>query len=213
MVRHLRRDIDRARHSVQCIEILREGFPVPFQSFGERDAGDFLHRLHQADQRGMMLAPHRREADAAIAEQHRGDAMPRRRREFLVPRRLAVIMRVHIDPAGRHQHAVGLDLAPAGPGLTADFGDAVAIDRDVAGEGRLAGAIDDGAAADDRIVHEGTLLGPCCSQERPAMRVGQGTLRTSPIEMIVPCGFKESENNTDYTDLGTRITRKVAYRT
>ena len=59
MVRHLRRDIDRARHPFQRIEVLREALPVPLQSFRQRDAGDFLDRLHQADQRGMMLAPHR----------------------------------------------------------------------------------------------------------------------------------------------------------
>ena len=76
MVRHLRRDIDRARHAVQRVEVLREAFPVPLQAFRQRDAGDFLHRLHQADQRVVMLAAHRREADAAVAEQDGGDAVP-----------------------------------------------------------------------------------------------------------------------------------------
>ena len=121
-----------------------------------------------------MLAPHRREADAAVAEQDRGDAVPRRRRQFLVPGRLAVVVRVHIDPAGRDQHAVGGDVALRGAGLAADLGDAVAVDRDVAGEGRLAGAVDDGAAADDGIVHERLLLEFPCVEERPAGRAGQG---------------------------------------
>ena len=64
-----------------------------------------------------MLLPHRREADAAIAEQDRGDAMPARRRQQRVPHRLAVVMRVHVDPAGGDQEAVGVDLALPGPAL------------------------------------------------------------------------------------------------
>ena len=101
-----------------------------------------------------MLLLHRREADAAIAEHHRGDAVPARRREQRVPHRLPVIMRVHVDPAGRDQKPGRVDLAPAGTELAADRGDPLAGDRHVAGEGRLAGAVDDGAAANDDVVHE-----------------------------------------------------------
>ena len=81
--------------------------------------------------------------------------MPRRRRQFLVPCRLAIVVRVHIDPAGRDQHAVGFDVALRGAGLAADLDDAIAVDRDIAGEGRLAGAVDNGAAANDGVVHGG----------------------------------------------------------
>ena len=41
------------------------------------------------------------------------------------------------------------------PGLAADRGDPLAVDRDVAGEGRRAGAVDDRAAANDDVVHLG----------------------------------------------------------
>ena len=62
-------------------------------------------------------------------------------------------MRVHVDPAGRDQKAGGVDLAPGRALFAADCDDAVARNRYVAGEGRLAGAVDDGAAANDDVVH------------------------------------------------------------
>ena len=43
-------------------------------------------------------------------------------------------------------------LAPAGAVDRADLGDAPAVDRDVGGAAGRAGAVDDGAAADDQVV-------------------------------------------------------------
>jgi hypothetical protein len=48
----------------------------PGQSIGEDNARNFLHAFHQFHQRAAMLRPHRREADAAIAEHRGGDAVP-----------------------------------------------------------------------------------------------------------------------------------------
>ena len=62
-------------------------------------------------------------------------------------------MGVDVDPAGRHQEARGVDLALGRPLLAADGGDPPVGDRHVAGETRLAGAVDDGAAANDDVVH------------------------------------------------------------
>ena len=90
--------------------------------------------FHQVDQLVAVLLAHRREADAAIAEQDRRDAVPGRRRQHRVPGRLPVVMGVHIDPARRDQQPVGLDHPPCRPGLAADRDDAVAVDRDIAGE-------------------------------------------------------------------------------
>ena len=46
--------------------------------------------------------------------------MVRGRREQRVPGRLAIHMGMHIDPAGRHQLARGIDLAPARAQSTAE---------------------------------------------------------------------------------------------
>ena len=100
-----------------------------------------------------MLAADGREAHAAIAEHDGRGAVPGGRSQNGIPGGLAIIVRVHVDPARGDQPAVGLDLALARTGLAADLDDLVAGEGDVAGEGRCAGAIDDGAAANDDVVH------------------------------------------------------------
>ena len=76
MMRNLRRDIDRPRHLVQRIQVLRERLPVPLQPVRQRYAGNFLDRFHHPDQRRVILVAHRCEPDAAVAEQDRRDTVP-----------------------------------------------------------------------------------------------------------------------------------------
>jgi hypothetical protein len=75
-MRDLRGDVDRARPALQRIEEVGKRLPFPGQSIGEDNARNFLHAFHQFHQRAAMLRPHRREADAAIAEHRGGDAVP-----------------------------------------------------------------------------------------------------------------------------------------
>ena len=77
---------------------------------------------------------HRREADAAVAHDDRGDAVPARRREQRIPADLAVVVGVDVDEAGRDQQPVGVDRAPGrSAGQIADLGDDAVVDRDVGG--------------------------------------------------------------------------------
>ena len=55
VVGDLRGDVDGARQARQRVEVFREALPVPFEAFGQRDAGDVLDPLHQIDQR-LVLA-------------------------------------------------------------------------------------------------------------------------------------------------------------
>ena len=109
-----------------------------------------------------LARAHRREADAAVAHDHRGDAVPARRREQRVPGDLAVVVGVDVDEARRDQQAVGVDVRRAAassssPGV-ADLGDAAVVDGDVGGPGVGTGAVDQRAAADHELVH-GVPLG------------------------------------------------------
>ena len=79
----------------------------------QRRAGDVLDALHQLDQPLVVGRAHRREADAAVAHHDRGHAMPARRCQLDVPRRLAVVVGVDVDEAGRDEGAVGVELAAA----------------------------------------------------------------------------------------------------
>ena len=100
--------------AVERVEVLGERLPLPLDAGGERGAGDVLDAFHQADQPVVPVGLHRREADAAVAHDDRGDAVPARRREQRVPGDLAVEVRVHVDEAGRDEQAVGVD-APRAP--------------------------------------------------------------------------------------------------
>src|SRR5215475_2521488 len=156
-MRDLRGDIDRARPALQRIEKIGEALPLPGQSIVEHDAGDLLDAFHQLHQRPAMLRANGSEADAAIAEHRGGDAVPARRPEQRVPHRLPVVMRVHVDPAGRHQQPGGVDLAPSGTLLASDSRDTLSRDCHVAGKCCAAGTIDNGTAANDDVVHRSLL--------------------------------------------------------
>ena len=93
-----------------------EALPVPFQPFGQ-------HRMGMSSTPSIRLIsrswfrPHRREADAAIAEDRRGDAMERRGREAAVPGRLAVIM-VWMSTKRGDDASPGVDFRPPAPGTS-----------------------------------------------------------------------------------------------
>ncbi len=112
VMRDLGGDVDRARPALQCIEELGKCLPLPGQSVGEDDARNLFDAFHQLHQRAAMLRAHGGETNAAIAEHRGGDAVPTRRAEQRVPDCLAVVMRVHVHPAGRHQESRCIDLAP-----------------------------------------------------------------------------------------------------
>src|SRR5580704_991750 len=89
-------------------------------------------------------------------------------------------MGVDIDPAGGDQQAVRVDLAPAGAGLAADRGDLAVIDRDIASKGLRAGAVEDGAAANDDIMHLASP-GKSLAQHEPGGTAAQSLAPHGPM--------------------------------
>ena len=75
-VRHLGRDVGVVATARRWRREIREALPVPRQAFAQHDLGNVLHALHQVDQQVVLVRPAGREADAAIAEQHRRRAVP-----------------------------------------------------------------------------------------------------------------------------------------
>ena len=153
-VRHLGGDVEIVLAGIERIEELRESLPVPRQAGGQHHFGDVFHPFHQVHQDVALFRPARSEADAAIADQRCGDAVPGGGGDVVPPGDLRVVMGVHVDEAGGHELARGVDL-PISPGwiafrqIRADCHDFAIGDGDVGLVGFAAGTIDDGAAAND----------------------------------------------------------------
>ena len=152
-------DIHRPVPPPQRIEIFAEAFPAPGHALVKRGAGNILDPFHQLDQPILTARPHRREADPAIAHDHCGHAMPARWGKLLVPGRLTVIMRVHIDKARRDKQAAGVDHRFARlrrkPGT--NFGDYAALKADIGLDWRTAVAICERSATDQGAGHGQSL--------------------------------------------------------
>ena len=152
-VRDLGAEVDVTRLAVDVVEVLGERLPLPRQALVQGDAGDVLDTLHQLDEAVVVGRADRGEPDAAVAHHGRGDAVPARRGELGVPRRLAVVVGVDVDVAGRHEGAVGVDLAATAAIDLADGGDHPVVDGHISGAARLPGPIDDATGTNDEIVN------------------------------------------------------------
>jgi hypothetical protein len=130
--RHVGQDIHRLRCSFDAVQELRKGHPVPRHAGlhgGKRDCLDARHGEHGALAFGR---PHRREAEAAVADHNRGDAVPARERAIGIPEQLGVVVGMQVDEARRHDQAAGVDdMVGVGGADVADLGDAAILDADV----------------------------------------------------------------------------------
>ncbi len=156
-------DIDRRAARGDRVEVLREGLEAPFFAHACLQRGDAhaLDLLERADDEVAMRPPRRRDAEAAIAHHHRGDAVPGRDAEHAVPQDLRVVMRVDVDEARRDDAALGVDRLACLVRRVAQRHHLAAGDADIALEARLPGAVDDAAAGDLQVVwHGGSVPNP-----------------------------------------------------
>ena len=109
-----RGDVGGVLATLEFVEVLGKRLPVPRDALAQRGTGDVLDALHQLDQEVVLVGFGRREADAAVAHHDGGDAVRGRRFEVAVPRGLAVVVRVDVDEAGRHEQSGCVDLATPG---------------------------------------------------------------------------------------------------
>ena len=76
-----------------------------------RRSGIASMRVIDSIDRSRSLGAHRREAEAAVADHDRRDAVPARQRAVRIPEQLRVVVRVQVDEAGRDDQAVGVEHA------------------------------------------------------------------------------------------------------
>ena len=151
-VGELRAQVDVVGPALHRVEVFAEALPRPIDALVQHRAGDVLDALHQRNQLVVRVGPHRREADATVAHDHRGDAVPARRSDARVPRGLAVVVRVDVDEPRRDEQPVRVDLLASPPGDRPHRRDRRAVDGDVRGHRFAAPAVGQVAAPDHQVV-------------------------------------------------------------
>ena len=169
-VGHVDAHVDGPGLGLQGVEVFREGLPLPVDALGEGGAGDVLHPLHELDEEVLLARADRREADAAVAHDGGGHAVPAGGGHDGIPGGLAIVVGVDVHPAGGDDEPVGVDLAPGRALDLANGDDAVALDSDVPDDGRRARSVHDGSAPDDQVQHvlvspSRASIPPVCSSE------------------------------------------------
>ena len=144
--------VDVVRAPLDRVEILAEALPGPVDPLVEHRSGNVLDPFHQRDEPWVGIGAYRREADAAVAHDRGGHAVPARRRHPFVPRRLSVVMRMDVDEARGDQQPDGVDLLFAPAGDRAHGGDQSAVHRHVSPAGLAAAAVGHQPAAHHQVV-------------------------------------------------------------
>ncbi len=142
---------------VEPVHVLREALPV------DVDGAQHLHRdrFDVGQEFGHPLfvaAPHWRQRQRAVAEDHRGRAVLRRESAQRIPRHLSIVVAMVVDETRRHREAIGIDGALRRTGDLADFDDLAVLHRNVAAKCRHPRAIDDAAITDQQVIRHLVVL-------------------------------------------------------
>ena len=150
--RNVRQNVHRLGMARDTVEKFGKGAPVPRHPCfhrGVRNRFDPRHREHRALAAFRM---HRREAEAAVADHDRGDAVPARDGAVGIPEKLRVVVGMQIDEAGRDDQARSFDrLGGVGGAQPPYFRDQTVLDADVATEARHPGTVHDDSIANDEV--------------------------------------------------------------
>ena len=139
--------------SVEAAEPVAVGGPVPLQPGGQRLDRDPLDPGHHPHQVVGVLGAGRREGEATVAAEHRGDPVVRRRARRRVPRKLRVVVRVQVDEPRSQDETVGVDRALRRLAVGVED-DAAVTNTDVGTTAGGTGAVDDVGTADQDVEHE-----------------------------------------------------------
>jgi hypothetical protein len=148
-----RGDIESEGGRADSVEVFGKGLPAPADPLVQCRPGDVFDTLHQPDQPLTLVGHHWCEADTAVAEHQRGDAVPAARRQGRVPGHLAVVVGVDVDEAGCDDVAGRIDLLESGDIDRADGRDHAAVDGNIRVPGRATSSIDHKAATNHQIMH------------------------------------------------------------
>ena len=164
--RHVRQHVDPLGRALDAIEKLREALPIPGHPGLHRGIGNRFVARHGQHRAVAILGMAGGEAKSAVADDHRGNAVPTRDRAIGIPEQRRIVMGMKIDEARRHVHPGSVDdLGGLMLLELADLGDTAVLDSDIAFEARHPGTVDDGPAPNNGVEfrHCLTLVSPAFS--------------------------------------------------
>ena len=140
--------------TVEALEVLPEALPVPVDPGFERDERHALHLRHHPTRVVGVARLQRGQREPAVAAEHRGHSVERRRCRVAIPVQLRVVVRVDVDEPGRDDEPRGVEgLRGQLARELADPDDAAVLHGDVGAPRRRAQAVDDESAGDEVIEH------------------------------------------------------------
>ena len=161
--------------SIQPVEVVAKGLPVPRRTLLERRDRHSLHARHHAADVVAVLRPERRQSETAVPPEDRRHAMGVRRRCVWIPVQLCVVVRMDIDDARSHDKPAGVKglrrfATETLAGSRAirprhDLHDAPVLDPDVGSHGLRTRAVDDGPPG-NRVVEHQTSMRRVRAQQR-----------------------------------------------
>ncbi len=174
--------IHRDASLVDPIQVVGERLPVPRHALLQRGQRDTFDARHQAREVVHVLVAAGREREAAVAAEHRRDAVQWRGTRRRIPEQLRVVVRVEVDESGRHHQAIGVERAGCNLIDVADLHDASVGDRDVGSAPRCTRAVHDGAVLDEEIDAHGTWSSSGTGWRKSLDAFSHVTLRMSASE-------------------------------
>ena len=139
------------------VEVVAECPPVPRDALFERGQRHPFDLRHHALQVLGVSFVERREGEAAVAAEDGRDTVERRRRRGRIPEQLRVVVGVRIDEPRSDDLPRAVDDLARGVVDLPHRHDAAVGDPDVTRPSRCAGAVHEGAAAQQDVEHPGTF--------------------------------------------------------
>src|SRR5215468_8186212 len=162
-MRQQRADVDVVMVLTDSSKKLGECLPAPFERLAHDCSRDVLDTLHQVYEFLTMIRLAWREADPAVAHNHRRDTVPGRRDEPAVSHRLGIVVSVDIDESRRHDAAPGVDLLRGPLRHLSDRDDAAVLDGDVPVAWSAPCAVDDRTVSYNEVEIAGHAASPSVS--------------------------------------------------
>jgi len=129
---------------------------------------------------------------------------------FRIDRQREVGMRLDVDESGRHYEPVGIRDSARWAGDASDFSNAAILDREVTGNARVAGAVEQDSAADQEVMHGTTVLVASRSRNGGMRRVSVAQPRKpGALSPMTPVIVSVTDANSLFRNFAPRVSESA----